>query len=530
MIATDPTGLMIRSVLGGLAAALALTAACAAAPVRTDGGLVAGVPDKGVEVFKGVPFAAPPVGDLRWRPPAPAARWTGVRKADRYAPGCEPIPLPNALPGAPKVPTSEDCLYLNVWTPAKSPSARLPVMVWIYGGGFAAGATSYPAYDGARLARRGVVVVSVAYRLGPFGYLAHPELSAESPSHGSGTYGLMDQIAGLEWVRRNIGRFGGDPQRVTIFGESAGGIAVSMLAASPRARGLFQRAICESGGSFAPAKAGKEGGENVPTLGAAEAQGVDFLHTLGVASIGAARKLPTEAIVKATKPGLDGFWPALDGDVMPASGYLLYQSGRYNDVPALIGSNADEGGLLVPQIGADAFKAQVRQGYGDYAGKILQAYPAGSDAQAWRSAKDLMRDYAFGWPTWTWARLQSRTGKSPVFVYYFTHRPPYPDIPLFKGVGARHGGEIAYVFGNGEPRWSAADRALSETIMRAWVNFAATGDPNGPGLPPWPRFSEAKPRAMKLDAEPGAIPFPNLTQLQVLEGYYAWRRSLAAAR
>jgi para-nitrobenzyl esterase len=500
-------------------------------PVRTQAGLVQGTDDNGIDVYLGVPFAAPPIGDLRWRAPQPVAAWQGVRPADKFAPGCMQSPLVNRALGLEPVPTSEDCLYLNVWTPAKSPRDRLAVMVWIYGGGFTSGATSIPQYNGANLAKKGVVLVSVGYRLGQFGFLAHPELSAENGGH-SGNYGLLDQIAGLEWVKRNIAAFGGDPNRVTIFGESAGGIAVSMLAASPLAKGLFERAISESGGSFAPARLASEGGENVPPLAVAERNGVAFLSKLGASTIADARKKSADDILKSSAPGLGGAWPNFDGSVLPGDQYRLYEAGHYNDTPVLIGTNADEGALFVPATTAAAYEATVRAGYGDYAGKILAAYPAGSDAEALRSARDLFRDSAFAWNTWSWARLQSKTGKRKVYVYYFSHRPHYPDAPQFKDWGAAHGSEIAFVFGNFTAAMPAtdADRSVSQEVSSYWVNFAKTGDPNTPGLPAWPVFTDAIGQVLNLNDPSKAIPVPNLEKLEVLEGYYAWRRSQAAQK
>src|ERR1700733_10531093 len=318
-------------------------------PVRTEAGLVQGTDDHGIAVYLGVPFAAPPTGERRWRAPEPVAPWTGIRQADKFAPGCVQSPLINRALGLEPVPTSEDCLYLNVWTPAKSSRDRLAVMVWIYGGGFTSGATSIPQYNGANLAKKGVVLVSVGYRLGPFGFLAHPELSAENHGH-SGNYGLLDQIAGLRWVKRNIAAFGGDPNRVTIFGESAGGIAVSMLAASPLAKGLFHGAISESGGNFAPAhQAGGEGGENMDSLAMAEKNGKAYLAKLGAASIADARKKSAADVLKSSPPGLGGSWPIFDGYVLLGDQYKLYQEGKYNDTPILIASNADERGLFVAQ-------------------------------------------------------------------------------------------------------------------------------------------------------------------------------------
>jgi para-nitrobenzyl esterase len=505
-------------------------AAQAPKPVRTGTGLVQGTVEDGIAVYKGIPFAAPPIGDLRWRAPQPPVAWQGVRPADKFAPACMQISLVMPALGLEAVPTSEDCLYLNVWTPAKSPSDHLAVMVWIYGGGFSVGATSISQYNGTNLAKKGVVIVSVAYRLGALGFLAHPELSAENGGH-SGNYGLLDQIAGLRWVKRNIVAFGGDPNRVTIFGESAGGISVSMLAASPLAGGLFQRAISESGGSFAPPRFSNEGGENVPPLAVAERNGVAFLSKLGVSSIADARKISADTILKNSPPGLGGYWPNFDEYVLPGDQYKLYEAGRYNDTPILIGTNSDEGALFVPATTAAAYLASVHAGYGDCADKILAAYPGSSDSEALRSDRDLFRDSTFAWHMWTWARLQSRTGKSKAYVYYFSHRPPYPDAPQFKGWGASHGGEISYVFGNfvAGTSLSAEDRAVSDTISSYWVNFAKAGDPNGEGLPAWPAFADADQQVMNLNDPSKAIPVPNLDKLKALDGYYAWRRSQAAA-
>jgi len=522
---------IVSLLLAGIA--LVSTAfAQAPAPVRTQAGLVQGTTENGLTVYRGIPFAAPPLGDLRWRAPQPPTSWTGVKVTDKFAPGCMQVPVVFEALGMSTYPVNEDCLYLNVWTPAKSASERLPVMVWIYGGGFAIGATSLGTYDGTNLAKKGVVLVSVAYRVGPFGFLAHPQLTAEQGGH-SGNYGLMDQIAGLQWVKRDIAAFGGDPRRVTIFGESAGGIAVSMLAASPLAKGLFTGAISESGGNFAPARAANEGGENMVSLATAEKNGAAFLSKIGAASIADARKIPAETIQKNLPPGLGGgWWPDFDGYVLPGDQYRLYEAGQYNDTPVLIGTNADEGALFVANAKADAYEAAIRAGYGEYADKILAAYPGGTDAEALRSSRDMFRDTAFAWPTWAWARLQSKTGKGKVFVYYFSHRPPYPDTPQFKGWGAAHAGELSYVFGNFSAAMPPrdADRAVSDQVSSYWTNFAKTGNPNGTGLPQWPAFSDANQQVMNLNDPSTAIPVPNLEKLKVLDGYYAWRRTQQEAK
>jgi para-nitrobenzyl esterase len=499
--------------------------------VRTDSGPVQGTVENGITIYKGIPFAAPPLGDLRWRAPKSAAPWKNVLQADKFAPACMQVPIVMPALGLDALTVSEDCLYLNVWTPAKSPKDKLAVMVWIYGGGFTIGGTSIGQYDGRNLAKKGVVLVSIAYRLGAFGFLASPELSADQGGH-SGNYGLLDQIAGLQWVKKNIAAFGGDPGRVTIFGESAGGIAVSMLAASPLAKGLFTGAISESGGNFGPERHANEGGTNMVSLPTAEKNGTAYLSKLGVTSIADARKKSAEVILKNSNSALGGAWPVFDGYVLLGDQYKLYEAGKYNDTPVLIGSNADEGALFVPSIAAAVYQSSIHTGYGDYADKIFAAYPGDTDANALRSARDMFRDATFAWPTWAWARLQSRTGKGKVFVYYFSHRPQYPNTPQFKDWGASHGSEIAFVFGNFSAAMAPtpADQAVSDEVSSYWVNFAKTGDPNGAGLPAWPAFTDANQRVMKLNDPSEAIPVPNLDKLQVLDGYFAWRRGEAAPK
>jgi len=299
-----------------------------------------------------------------------------------------------------------------------------------------------------------------------------------------------------------------------------------MLAASPLAKGLFQRAISESGGNFAPERHADEGGMNMDSLASAEKKGSAFLTKIGADSIAAARRRSADEILKNSPPGLGGSWPIFDGYVLPGDQYKLYQAGRYNDTPILIGTNSDEGALFVPSVTADIYQGTVRGGYGSYAGKILAAYPAGSDTQALRSARDLFRDSLFAWPTWTWARLQSQTGKGKVFVYYFTHRPPYPNASEFKDWGAAHAGEISYVFGMFPAATppTAADRTVSDLVSSYWTNFAKNGDPNGPGVPVWPAFTSANGLVMQLDETSKAVSVPNLDKLEVLDGYYAWRR------
>jgi para-nitrobenzyl esterase len=492
---------------------------------KVTGGEVQGVVTDGLSIFKGIPFAAPPVGDLRWKEPAPVQPWTGIKKADAFGRAC--MQAANSMGNT--APVGEDCLYLNVWTPAKKPGDRIPVIVWIYGGGFSGGSTSIPMYDGTHFAKKGVVFVSVAYRVGPFGFLAEPELSRES-GKGSGNYGLEDMIAGLKWVKENISRFGGDPSNVTIFGHSAGGMAVNMLAASPVTKGLFQRAICMSGGSFAPLQTSNRGGVGmgIPTLKVAESRGEEFLKKLGAADIKAARAMSAEEIQKNVGSGMGGggFRPVADGYVIPSDLYSIYQARRFNDTPILIGNTSDELGAFGGRgkITADQFEKQIKSQYGPYADAILSVYPHSTDAEAAKSEKGISRESTFSWSTWTWARLQSEKGKGKAFEYYYDYHAPNVD-------GSGHGSDVPYAFQTlgpgpqGAPK--PADLKLSEMISSYWVNFAKSGDPNGPGLPRWPAFTETNQQAMVFDAAPSARPVPNLDKLKAFDSYVSWLREQA---
>jgi para-nitrobenzyl esterase len=486
------------------------------APVKVGEGLLQGIFEDGLTVYKGIPFAAPPVGNLRWRAPQPAAKWEGVRQADTFAPG--PVQMGNPPSGK-----SEDCLYLNIWTPAKSAREKIPVLVWIYGGGFNMGATSDPNYSGEKLAARGVVLVSIAYRVGQLGFLAHPELSAESPENGSGNYGLMDMIAGLKWVQKNIAAFGGDPEKVTIFGESAGGIAVSMLCASPLAKGLFHGAISQSGGSFGPPRPTTFPGENLKRLHDAESAGEAYVKNSGSGSIDSLRKIKADKL-----PAVRGLaWPVIDGWVIPDDQYKLYETGRFNDTPILVGYNSDEGASFGPPRTPEDYIAGVRSRYGRFADDLILAYPVGPDTVP-KTARDLMRDAAFGWHTWSWAMLQSKMGKSKAFYYYFDQHPDYPQDSPRHGYGSPHGQDVAYVFGHldtSNPQVTKRDLEISDAIITYWTNFAKYGDPNGKGVPGWPAFSEANPVVMYFSQTPHTGPVPSLEPMKVLDAYFSWRRT-----
>lgn len=483
----------------------------------TEYGVVRGVVETDLVVYRGIPFASPPVGDLRWRPPQPAAKWDGVRDASQFA--------PDPYQGDGKGNVSEDCLYLNVWTPAKRVDERVPVLVWIYGGGFAGGGTSGAGVNGEHLARKGVVLVSINYRVGSLGFLAHPELSAESPQQVSGNYGLLDMIAGLKWIQKNIAAFGGDPDRVTIFGESAGGIAVSMLCASPEARGLFHGAISQSGGSFGPTRRTTYPGENMRLLRDAEKLGETYAKTAGAASLAELRRLPPGKLPGGW--GIGSGWPIVDGWVIPDDQFKLYEAGKYNDVSVLIGYNSDEGLLFSHEKTPQEYIDNTRKRFGPFTDRLLKAYPAG-EQRVPKSARDLLRDAAFGWHTWSWARLQARTGKTKVFLYYFDQHPEHPANSPESDHGMSHGPDVGYVFQTlkrDDPKLAAGDWAISDTVSTYWTNFAKHGDPNGPGVPVWPPFTERHPKLMYLKnvAVPGDV--PSLNGLEELDAYFAWRRT-----
>ncbi|WP_143309208.1 carboxylesterase/lipase family protein [Chitinophaga vietnamensis] len=486
------------------------------APVKIEDGLVQGTSEDGLTVYRGIPFASPPIGDLRWRAPQAVKKWDTVLQAKKFAPG----PIQGWTPPSGK---SEDCLYLNIWSPAKSSNEQLPVLVWIHGGGFNGDATSDVNFSGEKLANKGVILVSIAYRVGQLGFLAHPELSAENSNHVSGNYGLLDMIAGLKWVQKNIAAFGGDPGKVSIFGESAGGVAVSMLCASPLAKGLFRGAISQSGGSFGPPRITTFPGENLKKLHDAENAGEAHVRQAGFSSIAALRKLDADKL-----PPIHGLaWPVIDGWVIPDDQYKLYEAGKYNDVAILIGYNSDEGASFSPPKTPAAYIAAVKTRYGKFADDLLKSYPVDSTIVP-KTARDLSRDAAFGWQTWTWATLQSKTGKSKVFYYYFDQHPDYPAGSPHYGDGSPHAQDIAYVFQHldaSNPQTSKSDLEISDAMATYWTNFAKYNDPNGSGLPRWPPYSYKNPVVMHFHQTPHTGPVPAEKSLKVLDAYFKWRRT-----
>jgi para-nitrobenzyl esterase len=520
------TATIVPAVVAALMLPSGAALAQAVQVVRVESGRLQGSVEDGLTTFRGIPYAAPPVGSLRWRPPQPALEWEGVRTASAFGRAC--MQSNAAIANLP--PPSEDCLFLNVWTPAARADERLPVMVWIHGGGFVAGTPAERLYHGEWLARKGVVVVSLAYRVGAFGFLAHPGLSAESEHHVSGNYGLLDMIAGLEWVKKNVRAFGGDPARVTIFGESAGAIAVSMLCASPLAKGLFQAAISQSGGSFGPVRAGGGPGENMRPLNVAEQEGAAWAQSIGTPTLRELRQMPAEKLLDAARGQRGVSWPVNDGWVVPDDQYALYEAGRYNDVRALIGYNSDEGALFEVPASQQEYVDRVRERYGPFADNLLSAYPGGDTPEAKRTARNLTRDTAFGWHTWTWARLQNKTGTSKVFVYCFDE--PFPPGAPPPGYGTPHSEELPYVFRqlteHDRPAPTPRDEAVSELMRTYWTNFAKTGDPNGSGLPKWPAFTPASPLVLHIAyGRTNAGPIADQSGLEILDEYFAWRRRMA---
>ena len=498
--------------------------------VKTNAGAVEGAAGQtpGIRVFRGIPFAAPPVGDLRWKPPLPVKRWKGIRPAGEFAARCMQRTVYSDMIFRGKEP-SEDCLYLNIWTPAKSGKERLPVLVYIYGGGFQAGDSSEGRYDGEALARRGIVYVSMNYRLGVFGFLSHPELTKESPQHASGNYGLLDQAEAVRWVSRNIAAFGGDPRKITIGGESAGSFSVSALMASPLSRDLLAGAIGESGAFFGQTL-------RAQPVQKTEEAGAKFAGSIGAASLAALRAMPAKELLEAAaKAGAMRFAPNIDGYFMPENAASIYGAGKQSHIPLLAGWNADEATqqvLLAKEKPApENVTNRLRTTFGASAEEAFRLYPAATPEQALQSAKDLAGDQFIGFSTWQWLEAQAKTGGQPVYRYFFTRvRPPLPGtmvngVPVIQ-FGATHSSEIEYALGNlGFNKvyaWEPADHQVSEMMQAYWANFVKTGDPNGPNLPRWPAFSSANNSpVMRLDVNAQAVPEQHRARYEFLERFYS---------
>lgn len=476
------------------------------AEVKIANGVLEGIEESGIRSFKGIPFAAPPVGDLRWKEPQPVKSWTGVRKATKFGPRAMQRPLFGDM-GFRSDGMSEDCLYLNVWTPAKSATDRLPVLVYFYGGGFMAGDGSEARYDGESMARRGIVALTVNYRLNIFGFMAHPELTKESPHHASGNYGLLDQAAALEWVKKNIAAFGGDPKRVTIAGESAGSMAVSALMASPLSKNNIAGAIGESGsilGNLSP----------VP-LSSGEKAGEKFAEMAEVKSLADLRKISPEKLLEiSANHEWELFKITVDGYFLPEQPDVIYRTGKQAQVPLLAGWNSEEMNYRVLLGNAsptrENFSQAVKKLYGDKADLILKVYNPASDEEAEQAATDLAGDRFIGFSSWKWTDLQASTSSKPVFRYMYARPRPAmraemgnaraglaggivkdssaPKTPA--STGAVHSAEIEYAMGNLSSNrvydWQPEDYKVSEIMQTYFANFIKTGNPNGLGVPEWP--------------------------------------------
>ena len=490
---------------------------------KTADGVLEGVvsADGKVRTFKGIPFAAPPVGPLRWKAPQPVTPWTGVRQASEYGARCMQGSIYSDMvfhDGGP----SEDCLYLNLWMPASPASSKLPVMVWIYGGGYQAGATSEPRQDGGNLSKRGVVVVSMNYRLGIFGFFSHPDLAKESGHDSSGNYGLLDQLAALQWVRKNIAAFGGDPDNVTIFGESAGSFSVSALVASPLAKGLFKRAIGESGAYLSTG--------TLPLKPHAETEQADiaFAKTnLGADSLADLRAKPAGELLQATLKAKGVFFsPNIDGYFLPESVLSIFTAGKQSMVPLLAGWNRDEMNYHA-LLGDDAptaanFRTHLDSLYGTHANEIAKLYSGSTEAEIKRAAQDLAGDRFIAFGTWKWLEMTAKTGKVPVYRYQFDQTlPPAPDAPAGAEPSAPHASEIEFVFQMLSSRqlpWRPEDHKVSELMGTYWTNFARTGNPNGRGVPQWPLYSAKHDYpVMHLAAGPNVAPDPRRARYLLLD-------------
>lgn len=497
-------------------------------PVETREGPVTGVrnDDGTVEIFAGVPYARPPVGELRWQAPQPPEPRSQVLVADRFS----AVPVQGTTTFTTRAltqvldiplegtflnpyPVSEDSLYLNIWRPAGAASADLPVIVYVPGGGFATGSGALPLYDGEALASTGeAVVITINYRLGVLGFLSHPELAAESPYGASGNYGILDQIAALDWVRQNIAAFGGDPERVTIAGESAGGESVCILGATPLAEGLVDGIIGSSGACMGT-EGNTEDGDQNDSRAVAEDAGERLAQELGVETVAELRDLPVDRITEAAAAVGPHWRPSVDGYVLNHSPAEIYAAGDQLDVPTMIGSNADELSITrafpSDPVSPGEYRATVQDEHGDDAAAFLDLYPGRTEEQVADSVLQAQTDRVFTRAMYRWAHLQSRIGRAPAYLYYFTHTPPDESLLEY---GAYHGAEVMYAFDNlgadGDADYGETDRLLRDQLSGYWLNFARTGDPNEAGLPVWPTFSEAPEQVMELGTPSGMTARP----------------------
>lgn len=481
-----------RTLLPVFLVSLCLSAFASSQVIETTAGLVRGTEEGALAIYKGIPFASPPLGDLRWRDPQPPAPWSDIKSADRFPPAC---PQLGSYPkDAPPETTSEDCLYLNIWKPLGATKEKLPVMLWIYGGSLRNGSASIPLYAGDQLARHGVIVVTANYRLGVLGFLAHPDLTKESRNQSSGNYGLMDQIAALSWIQQNISAFGGDPENVTVVGQSSGAISISALVSSPLAKGLFHRAIGQSGGLFEPMEL-----MNNLKLEGAEQVGQRFMERADASSLEELRSKPVSELLGVPfSPNI-----IVDGHVLLQTPYDAYRHNQHNRVPVLIGYTANEGQEFIAgrTITTTNFTDELERHFPAFLVRLTAPESGGTDKAARSAALAYERDVRFGWSMWTWARLASRKHEAGAWFYQFTQPTPYPADSPEAGWGAAHGSDMPYVFGhldNYPWAWTPQDQALSSMMSAYWTNFARSGNPNGQGLPEWPNFTSENPVTMQL--------------------------------
>ena len=504
--------------------------------VETRNGSIAGQTsqDGAVAIFRGIPFAKPPVGDLRWRAPQPPEPWPDMRPARDPRPIAPQFPLPpNSLIPLGDEEQAEDCLYLNLWGPGDPAGQRLPVIMWLHLGAFQFGSGSAPIYDGENWPRAGAIMVTPNYRLNKFGFLAHPALSREDEGR-SGNYGLLDQIAALEWIRDNIERFGGDPDRVTIAGVSAGSSSVSYLMGSPLARGLFHRAIAESGGSFGGTAERTGVGDRWQTLADAERLGEIWARKLGAADAEELRALSTDRVRIASEPNwtdtqgtFDVAQPIIDGRVVVADTRTVFAAGDQAAVPLLVGSAANEDLLLPFSPDLDSYRSQAEADFGPAADRFMALYPATNDQEAIAATMLANSHRLFTWQNWTMARLHAAAGND-TFYYRFEQAPPvpeglYPEQNFPRPLGAFHGASLFYSFGRFASRdwpWSEGDRRLSAIVTEAWVAFAANGKPTSGGLPQWPTFEPTAPAMMRLNATPALDRVPEQDRLAFWDEFY----------
>jgi para-nitrobenzyl esterase len=516
----DEERAMIPRIAWTFAVLWSATALSAADLVKVTGGMLEGAvgTDPAVRVFRGVPFAAPPVGPLRWRAPQTVAPWTGIRQADTWGTRC----MQGTMFGQPLVSREagmgEDCLYLNLWTTARAAGEKRPVLVVFHGGGFAAGSASEPRTDGEWFAKQGIVVVAPNYRLGVFGFLAHPELSAESGGKGSGNYGMLDQARALEWVRDNVAAFGGDPGAVTINGESAGSMSVSALMVSPLTKGLVHKAIGQSGAFFAsPTRGMLE-----KTLAEKEKDGIDFAAAVGAASLAELRAKPAADVLAAmmARAGGWGWSPGLDGHFLPERAAALYAKGAQAKVPLLAGWTSSEIGMAVamnpekPTVAT--LTAEARKTFGEAkAADVVRAYGASSDEQAPAAAAALASDLFIAYSTWKWTSVHAAS--APVFRYRFDRVLPAPNG--MNRFGAAHASDIEYSFHTLDSKrapWTPDDRSAEATFSAALANFVKTGTPVGPGVPEWPDYAKTR-RVMTIDAKSAHVPEPDRARYELID-------------